>query len=105
MSWLNNGSTDDASGAETTPRAEETRDLPTNQLSLHALRALGIFFIRGAVASLVAFGIVAVGYLFVLVGGGVVGAVVVGIGVVVGIVWQVIVVIAANEELRKSGVK
>lgn len=104
MSWLNNGSAEDASPSDSERQTAETRDASTKQLSLHALRALGIFFIRGAIASLVAFGIAAVGYLILLAGAGVLGVIVVVIGAVVGLVWQIIVLIAASEELRKSGV-
>jgi len=105
MSWLTNGSVDDASEPDSAHQTTHTRDASTKQLSLHALRALGIFFIRGAIASLVGFGIAAVGYLILIAGAGVLGAIVVVIGAVVGLVWQIIVIIAANDELRKSGVK
>jgi hypothetical protein len=110
MSWLGNPSMDDDSEESVVPPANDT-NVSTRQHSLHALRALGIFFIQGAIAALVGFGIAGVGYLVLLAGaaagnGGIVtlGGIVVGIGAVAGFVGQIVVVVAANAELRKSGV-
>lgn len=109
MTWLNNPPAGDDTDDPAGPTNETSSS--TKQLSLHALRALGIFFIRGAVASLVGFGIAGIGYLMILAGasggdGGTVifGGIVVGIGAVVGFVWQIVVLVAASAELRKSGV-
>ena len=110
MTWLNNPP---ASGDSEEPPARPSvqSDSSTKQLSLHALRALGIFFIHGAVASLVGVGIAGIGYLILIAGaaradGGtaIVGGVVIGIGALVGFIWQIRVVVTAVAELRKSGV-
>ena len=110
MTWLNNPPSDDSTQDEPAPSVE-ANDLSTPQLTLHAVRALGIFFIRGAVASLVGAGIAGFGYVILLAGGSsgdagtvIFGIVVVGIGAVVTLIWEVFVVIAASSELRKSGV-
>lgn len=110
MTWLNNPpAADDGEGESAQATSHATPS--TKQLSLHALRALGIFFIRGAVASLVAFGIAGAGYLLLLAGiagrdtgTAIFGGVVIGAGAITGFVWQIVVLVAASAELRKSGV-
>lgn len=110
MTWLNNPPGGDDTEDESVHPTNPT-DSSSKQLSLHALRALGIFFIRGAVASLVGFGVAGVGFVIFWVGAGghdggavVLGAIVMGIGAVVGFIWQIVVLIAASDELRKAGV-
>lgn len=90
--------------------AEVGSEPTVHQLTLHAVRALGIFFIRSAVALLVGSTIVGVGVLFVVVGGSIdasatttLGYVLVGAGALLTIVWQIAVLISASQELRESG--
>ena len=119
MTWLNNPPADD-NAEQATPEdgpaagsgsMAETRESSTQQLTLHAVRALGIFFIRGAIASFVGLVIVGIGYAISLAGLAnfdrgttIFGAVVIGIGALVTLVWEIVVLVAASAELRKSGI-
>jgi len=110
MSWLNNPPASDDAGDEPTLQTSST-SASTKELSLHALRALGIFFIRGAVAALVGFSVGGVGFAIFSAGAAgsdrgamVFGGVLMAIGAVVGVGWQIVVLVAASDELRKSGV-
>lgn len=81
-------------------------ELSIAEKSLHAIRALGIFFIRSAVAGLVGGLILGTGALILVFGGPLaimLGRVVIVVGAIVTIVWQIVVLIAANRELRASG--
>jgi len=86
---------------------DEPRPEPSVQeRTLYAIRALGIFFIRSAVASLVGGTIVGVGVVILMFGGlqsSVLGGVVIGIGALVTIIWEIAIVVGANRELRKAG--
>ncbi len=81
-------------------------ELSVAEKTLHAIRALGIFFIRSAVAGLVGGLIVGAGVLILVFGGPlaiVLGRVIIGAGAIVTIIWQIVVLIAANRELRTAG--
>ena len=78
--------------------------------TLFAIRAIGILFIRSTVAYLVGALIVGAGYLLLIFGlssgnsrAVMVGSVVIGIGLLVTAIWEIVVVVGANRELRKSG--
>lgn len=81
-------------------------ELALAEKTLHAIRALGIFFIRSAVAGLVGGLIVGAGVLILVFGGPLavmLGRVIIGAGAVVTIIWQIAVLISANRELRAAG--
>ncbi len=81
-------------------------ELSVAEKTLHAVRALGIFVIRSAVAGLVGGLILGVGVLILFFGGPLavmLGRVIIGTGAVVTIAWQIAVLIGANRELRRAG--
>jgi len=72
--------------------------------AMHAVRALGIFFIRSAVASLVCLPIIVIGIVITVTSryGYIIGQPLIVIGAVLLIIWEVGVIIQANRELKKS---
>ena len=93
-----------------------TLDEPTSLKTLHALRALGIFFIRSALAVLVSGAVAAIGFIVLATTPTTTNALsrdsasaqsgfgiaLIITGLVVLIVCEIFVVIRANEELKKS---
>lgn len=90
--------------------AESGSETTVQQQTLHAVRALGIFFIRSAAAVLVSTTIIGVGVLLVVTGSWIaapqtinLGYILVGAGALTAIILQIGVLMSASRELNESG--